>query len=1078
MAAASSSSDDSQIKHDVFISFCGKDTRRGFLSHLVKELRREKIIVFVDENLNRGEGISSSLRRAIQESQISIVIFSENYASSSWCLDELAEIIKCVKVNKQIVLPVFYCIDPSHVRHQKGTYENAFADHELKFQGNGLKVQNWRSALKNAADLSGYVSSIYDNDSELIDEIVKYVLSRLEDVLLSLDHIYPNESEGLVGIDQQLYHIRSFLEMKTKEVQILGIWGMSGIGKTTIAQVAYDKFSSHYEGSCFIDNVREESQNHSLKYLKKKLISELQEENSTFVHIGFISRRKVLVVLDDVGTLEQLQYLVTKGICWGPGSRIIVTSNNKQALIAGGVHAIHEVKELNFEESLKLFSLKAFKKSHPEKGYEELSKKAVAYAKGLPLALKVLGLCLYSRDRKTWKDTMRKLEMYPHPQIQDVLKMCLDGLDDIERDIFLDIAFFYKGEDKDHVIRLLHANNLFPDCGIKVLLDKALISISNDNIIQMHDLIQEMGWEIVRQECKENPGKRSRLKDFEEVYDVLKNKKGTDAIKGIALYASLFKHVQLNVDTFKNMTNLRVAKFYSPWHVRSCNVNRPTSFESFADELRSLEWDGYPFKSLALSFYPEKLVGHSLPNSHVEELWKLVEDYAHCKRIILGRSKQSMQLLDFSKAQKIQWDDICACGSSCNVSPHILSFSMIAALNLAFSKDSKTVHSERNFRALRDFDVGVCFNVKVFSLSAGEISESDLGASKFEMLYSSIGGLSEILPINESRCLRSFEELSFSYFRQMNRSSDYFSLSYLNMNESSIDSSPASIKNIPFLKTICLRNCRRLRSIPERPQSVMHLDATTCTSLKTVLTITASRPQQKGILSYCFSFVNCLKLDDHSLFNIMHNDYLSLKRAVHNNFKASVFCYLSSRVPKWFEFKQATEASITMPFSPAINELLGFVFWAVLRQFNSNEMCPAYLKCLCYFEDGEKLEGSSTCGYPITELYSDHVFLWHDPLYSKSLVEGVKKRLGKSEVVPKVSFRFYVVTYDGDNGEMAEHECLVKKCGVRPIYASGQQTELAPELKMKSKWGLDKPGSFKGRIYSRKRKNKDLLTTH
>ncbi|KAK4270789.1 hypothetical protein QN277_019559 [Acacia crassicarpa] len=87
---------------------------------------------------------------------------------------------------------------------------------------------------------------------------------------------------------------------------------------------------------------------------------------------------------------------------------------------------------------------------------------------------------------------------------------------------------------------LLDANNLFPACGIKGLLDKALVSISNDNIIQMHDLIQEMGWEIVRQECKENPGKRSRLKDFEEVYDVLKNNKGTDAIKGIAFGASLF----------------------------------------------------------------------------------------------------------------------------------------------------------------------------------------------------------------------------------------------------------------------------------------------------------------------------------------------------------------------------------------------------------------------------------------------------------------------------------------------------------------------------------------------------------
>ncbi|XP_028755594.1 disease resistance-like protein DSC1 [Neltuma alba] len=313
----------------------------------------------------------------------------------------------------------------------------------------------------------------------------------------------------------------------------------------------------------------------------------------------------VFVVLDDVGSSEQPQRLVTDGIHWGPGSRFIVTSKDKQVLFAGGVHAIHEVKELSPKESLKLFSLNGFQKSHPEKGGEELSKRAVGYATGLPLALKAVGSSLCSRDRGIWESTLRKLERYPDPQIQDVLKTSYDGLDDVLRDLFLDIAFFYKGEDKDHVIRLLDASNLFAAYGIEGLLDRALISISNDKVIQMHDLIQEMGWEIVRQECKENPRKCSRLKDFEEVYDVLKNNKG---IKGIVLYASLFKDVQLNVDTFKNMTNLRVVKFYSPWHVRSYNKHHLTSFESFSDESGSLEWNGYPYKSLPLNFYPEKLV--------------------------------------------------------------------------------------------------------------------------------------------------------------------------------------------------------------------------------------------------------------------------------------------------------------------------------------------------------------------------------------------------------------------------------------------------------------------------------------
>ncbi|XP_028782033.1 putative disease resistance protein At4g11170 [Neltuma alba] len=567
--------------------------------------------------------------------------------------------------------------------------------------------------------------------------------------------------------------------MESKGVQILGIWGMSGIGKTAIARVAFEKFSSRYEGSYFLDNVREESQKHGLKSLREKLIAELQEEKSTFIRRKLIRRRKVLVVLDDVDAPEQLRHLVTEGFHWGPGSRVIVTSQNKQALIAGGVPAnfIHEVKKLDFEESLNLFSLNAFNNSHPGRGYKELSKQAAAYADGLPLALKVLGLHLCSCDRETWKSTLGKLEMYPHPQIQDVLKMSFEGLDDVERDIFLDIAFFYKGEDKDHVKRLLDANNLFAADGIKGLLDKALISISNDNVIQMHDLIQEMGWEIVRQECKENPGRRSRLKDFEEVYDVLKNNKGTDAIKGIALYASLFKDVRLNVDTFKNMTNLRVVKFYSSWHVRCCNVHPPTSFLSFSDELRRLKWDGYPHP------YPEKLVGHSMPNNHVGKLWKLVQDYVNSKRMSLDSSKQSMELLDFTKAQKTEWEDMCSCQGFCNVNSHILSLSMIAAVNLVRSKDSKKHHSESNFRSLINFDVGLCFSVRVFSSSSKEISELDFVTSKFEILCSSsVRGVSElrrithgdsrpeIVPLNELCCLRFFEELSLSDCRQMNQS--------------------------------------------------------------------------------------------------------------------------------------------------------------------------------------------------------------------------------------------------------------------------------------------------------------------
>ena len=150
-----------EIKHDVFISFRGADVRRGLLSHLMKQLHLWQIDAYVDDRLERGDEISSSLLWEIERSRILLVIFSEDYASSKWCLDELVKMIECEEIernnmerNKQIPVPIFYKVDPSYVRHQKGDYEVALVEHEKK--EDMIKMQNWRFALKKVAQLSGF----------------------------------------------------------------------------------------------------------------------------------------------------------------------------------------------------------------------------------------------------------------------------------------------------------------------------------------------------------------------------------------------------------------------------------------------------------------------------------------------------------------------------------------------------------------------------------------------------------------------------------------------------------------------------------------------------------------------------------------------------------------------------------------------------------------------------------------------------------------------------------------------------------------------------------------------------------
>ena len=140
--------------YDVFLSFRGEDTRYNFTSHLYKALCDKGFNTFIDDdNLQKGEEISIELLKAIELSMISIVVFSENFASSTWCLNELVKILECKNFG-QIVLPVFYKVNPSEVHKQEGKFGIALTKHEEKH--NKDKVQSWRAALTKATDLVGF----------------------------------------------------------------------------------------------------------------------------------------------------------------------------------------------------------------------------------------------------------------------------------------------------------------------------------------------------------------------------------------------------------------------------------------------------------------------------------------------------------------------------------------------------------------------------------------------------------------------------------------------------------------------------------------------------------------------------------------------------------------------------------------------------------------------------------------------------------------------------------------------------------------------------------------------------------
>ena len=145
------------------------------------------------------------------------------------------------------------------------------------------------------------------------------------------------------------------------------------------------------------------------------------------------------------------------------------------------------------------------------------------YAKGLPLALKVLGSSLFGKGMDEFRCARDKLKAELNHGILDVLEISFDGLDDSQRDLFLDIACYFKGYNIDWIRDILDSCGFYPYYNIDVLVNKSLITVTSERTLSMHDLLQQLGREIVHRESPKEPGERSRLWTRDDVMHVLKN---------------------------------------------------------------------------------------------------------------------------------------------------------------------------------------------------------------------------------------------------------------------------------------------------------------------------------------------------------------------------------------------------------------------------------------------------------------------------------------------------------------------------------------------------------------------------
>ena len=338
-----------------------------------------------------------------------------------------------------------------------------------------------------------------------------------------------------VGIESHIKKIESLLSIRSPDTCItVGIWGMGGIGKTTLAETVFHKLSSKFEASCFVKNVRENSEKaDGLDHLEETLLKEiLKEEGLSMGALRVrkkLSRTKVLIVLDDVSSSMQMKRLAGDLLRYGTGSRIIITTRDRGTLgQTVEEDNIYKVEELKPDDALQLFYSRAFKDNSTRRtDYKELAEKVVAYAKGVPLALTVLGSLFFNcKSKEDWEDEFNKLKRFPSEDIQKVLRISYDRLRENENEIFLDIACFHKGRSVVDVKRMLDVRRFFATSGIRTLIEMSLISIDSKwgrETIEMHDLLQEMGRKIVQEQGIKDPGKRSRLFNDEDVHRVLKS---------------------------------------------------------------------------------------------------------------------------------------------------------------------------------------------------------------------------------------------------------------------------------------------------------------------------------------------------------------------------------------------------------------------------------------------------------------------------------------------------------------------------------------------------------------------------
>ncbi|CAN4110790.1 unnamed protein product [Withania somnifera] len=848
---------------------------------------------------------------------MSIIVFSQNYASSGWCLDQLVAILEHKMKFACMILPIFYHVDPSNLRKHKGSFGEALDRHEEKFKcqrhGNDEKdwedkLKKWKDALSQAADLAGMVLE-NQHESIFIKKIINVISTRLSCPALYI-------ASCSIGLQRRARPINSWVQDgSNNNIGILLVCGIGGIGKTTLTKFVYNLNFGYFESSCFLANIRETAKlPNGLITLQKQLLSTLlknQKVKISSVDEGIIKIRnalcfrKVLLVLDDVDEPDLVEAIFDMKDWFGLGSKIIVTTRHKNLLRPQLGYEVHKVEILYTIEATELFNWHAFGENNPiseDNNYKEYSEEVIDWCRGLPLALQVIGSSLAGKSKDVWRSAIDKLREIPTNKIVDKLRLSYELLeDDHDQNLFLHLCSFFVGVKKDFAVRILDKCDFYTLVGIQNLIDRSLVAIEYVNEITMHQLVRDMGRDIVRREAPADPGKRSRLWHHTDSFNVLRGKTGTDAVQGMVLDMRMMKGEKysrpsipvkqssiglftawstkgnsslqdVRTDAFEKMHKLRLLQF------NKVQVNG--SYKNFPKGLRWLCWSGFPEECIPTELPMGNVVSIDMRYSSLKQLWKGYKFLQYLEILDVGHSYELITTPDFSGLPNLERLILEHCTKLIDVHDTIGRLQKLVILNLKDCQKLKGLpDSICELTSLETLNISGCSNIEYLpteldkltslkELYADGISMNSVAksANQFEAQkwYSSLWswawkGRVLVSPnIQEIHFPKSLHVLNIA---KCNLSPDAFSkvdfeimtlLGWLDLGGNPINNLPDSIQNLTRLKTLNIPYCTKIKCLDRLPSNVTDLNADGCISLEKVGSCAKGHPVE--------GYINCINL--------------------------------------------------------------------------------------------------------------------------------------------------------------------------------------------------------------------------